>query len=349
MTNAAEKLNRAGRSHSGYVRIPYALMGQRVTRGGRARKIGGAQLLVCSAIYSYSGEDKASDFTYRELEKRYRLSKSSVTRSIQTALENNLVERGNKVYEYQFTGDAGDKSFLLVEEWLYHATFRIGDAEKYLTKNEIIVLSYLISFCRNKKRGAAFRGSDRHIARRLHLSPTTVTKCMTTLYAAKLAFRKEQAKNLYDLATYSVNDKLLREKREEIVKRAKGKSAAVRSADARTDRERYYAGHRRMAEQRAEQMNARARADFSYREAEKKSRELDVKIGKSEALNLPELADLREQQETAKRIMAQRLKAMNLTPDDLVPHWTCAKCSDTGFLPDGRMCGCYQPKGGGRS
>ena len=74
MTNAAEKLNRAGRSHSGYVRIPYALMGQRVTRGGRARKIGGAQLLVCSAIYSYSGEDKASDFTYRELEKRYRLS-----------------------------------------------------------------------------------------------------------------------------------------------------------------------------------------------------------------------------------------------------------------------------------
>ena len=45
------------------------------------------------------------------------------------------------------------------------------------------------------------------------------------------------------------------------------------------------------------------------------------------------------------RQMMERLDAMNLTPEDLVVHHRCMKCSDTGFLPNGRMCDCY-PKDG---
>ena len=342
---SAIKYDRSGGSHGGFVRIPYAIMGKRVRSGARERKMGGAQLLVCAAIYSYSGADKPCDFTYRELEKRYRLSKSSVARSIRTALENNFVERTDKVHEYKFTGDAGDETFLCVEDWMYHATFLVNGEEKYLTKNEIFVLSYLNSFCRNKSNGAGFRGSDRHIARRLSMSATTVGKCMRTLYAARLAFRFGRAKNLSELATYRVNEKLLREKRAELVRRAKGKNADVKDADVRAARERYYALLRDEAQRRAEQMNARARADFAYREAEKKMRKLDIEIAKADAHGLPALAELRREHDAARRMMMERLDAMNLTPEDLVVHHRCMKCSDTGFLPNGRMCDCY-PKDG---
>ena len=60
------------------------------------------------------------------------------------------------------------------------------------------------------------------------------------------------------------------------------------------------------------------------------------------------IAALRREQETARQIMAQRLHAMNLTPDDLLPHYACAKCRDTGYLPDGRPCDCYPERTGRR-
>lgn len=343
MMNAAEKLNRAGRSHSGFVRIPYCLMGRTIMRNGKQRKLGGSALLLCSAIYSFSADGGTGDFTYHELEERYRISRSSSSRSVRIVLENGLAERGSSVHEYRIKGIKDNEPYLYVEDWLYHATFDLGGVPCYLSKNEVLVLSYLISFCKNKK---AFVSSYRRIAARLPFGKDTVKKSIERLKGMQLVFTEGAAKNNYELSKYHVNGKLLRAKREETIVRAKGKSSAIKAADARAERERYYAARRNEAQQREEQMNARARADFTYREAEKKSRALDIRIGKAEALDLPELGDLRREQETARRIMAQRLQVMNLTPDDLLPHYACAKCRDTGYLPDGRMCDCYPERTG---
>lgn len=340
--NAAEKLNRAGGSHSGYVRIPYSLMGRTIMRNGRERKLCGAALLVCSAIYSFSADGRKSDFTYSEINRRYRISRASVSRAVRVALDNDLAERGDKVHEYQSKGVKEDEPYLYVEEWLYHARFEADGMLRYLTKNEVLVLSYLISICKNKK---AWAGSYRGIARRLPFGKDTVIKSIERLRAMQLVYVEGAARNNYQRAKFHVNGKLLRAKREEIVKRAKGKNEAVRDADARAERERFYALRRNAAQRRAEEMQARAMEDARYADAEKEYRRLDIEIGTAEAFNLPGLQDLMRQQKAAAAVKAERLAVMNMTFEDLQPRYQCPKCSDTGYLPDGHMCSCYPVKG----
>ena len=33
---------------------------------------------------------------------------------------------------------------------------------------------------------------------------------------------------------------------------------------------------------------------------------------------------------------------VHFTEADFTPRYACTKCSDTGFLPDGKMCDCYK-------
>ena len=345
MMNTAEKLNRAGGSHSGFVRVPYSLMGRTVMRNGRERKLCGAALLVCSAIFSFSSDGHKSDFTYSELNKRYRISRASVSRAIRVALDNDLAERGNKVHEYLSKGIKEDEPYLYIDEWLYHAQFEADGVLRYLTKNEVLVLSYLISFCKNKK---VWSGSCRGIARRLPFGKDTVIKSIDRLKAMGLVYVEGAARNNYQRAKFHVNGKLLRAKREEIVRRAKGKDERTRNADARAERERFYALRRNAAASRAEEMRARAMEDARFADAEREYRSLDIRIGKAEAFSLPGLQELIRKQKIAAAVKAERLTAMNMTFEDLEPKYICPKCSDTGYLPDGHLCDCYPEKRGRR-
>lgn len=345
MMNTAEKLNRAGRSHSGFVRVPYSLMGRTVMRNGRERKLCGAALLVCSAIFSFSSDGHKSDFTYSELNKRYRISRASASRAIRVALDNDLAERGDKVHEYLSKGIKEDEPYLYIEEWLYHAQFEADGVPRYLTKNEVLVLSYLISFCKNKK---GWSGSYRGIARRLPFGKDTVIKSIERLKAMQLVYVEGAARNNYQRAKFHVNGKLLRAKREEIVKRAKGRNEATRNADARAERERFYALRRNAATNRAEEMRARAMEDARFADAEREYRDLDIQIGKAEAFSLPGLQDLIWKQKLVAAVKAERLAAMNMTFEDLEVKYICPKCSDTGYLPNGHMCDCYPEKRGMR-
>lgn len=95
-------------------------------------------------------------------------------------------------------------------------------------------------------------------------------------------------------------------------------------------------------------MKARLRADERYREAERQYNRLTPMIGKYDAFGQAEESrKAKVEQKRWAAVMAERMAALNISPEDLRPRYRCVKCSDTGFLPNGQMCDCY-PKGGRR-
>lgn len=119
------------------------------------------------------------------------------------------------------------------------------------------------------------------------------------------------------------------------------RSEAAIAADKRSDREHYYAVLRQRAVADAERAVKKAELDEEYRSADGAVKKGEIELARAEVFAPDTLPALREKQEENMRRRASALKRLNLTEADLSPRFSCAKCSDTGFLPDGRICDCY--------
>ena len=122
------------------------------------------------------------------------------------------------------------------------------------------------------------------------------------------------------------------------------RSEAAVSADARTERERWYAARKRAALARAEQAIAKANTDPAFSRAETAIKKGEIELAKAEVFAPDTLPDLQEKLEQAKIARKNALARLQLSEADFAPHYSCPKCSDTGFLPDGRMCDCYDKR-----
>lgn len=116
------------------------------------------------------------------------------------------------------------------------------------------------------------------------------------------------------------------------------------SAEEQTrEREEWYRERRDRAEEIAEYNRRKAEAIDGYAEDVKEMKRLEISAGKAEAQGeinhaqdiLSELARLREKLKT-------RLAGVGLAEDDLRPKYSCKKCSDTGYLPNGKPCDCFE-------
>ncbi len=120
------------------------------------------------------------------------------------------------------------------------------------------------------------------------------------------------------------------------------KSEAAVAADMRADRERHYSELRARAVQRAERAKAQAERDGKFREADAAIRRTEIELAKAELYAPETVSSLRSRMEKIRRERSEALRSIGLTDSDLVPAYSCPKCSDTGYLPDGKMCDCYQ-------
>ena len=114
------------------------------------------------------------------------------------------------------------------------------------------------------------------------------------------------------------------------------------NADARSERERWYALRRNAAVERAERTRAAAEKDPAFAAAEKAIKKDEIELAKAEVFSPADLPAIRERIQAARRSRAEALQKLGIQEADLIPRYACPKCSDTGFLPDGRMCDCYQ-------
>lgn len=361
MANANGKLNRAGGSHSGFLRMPYNFMRLTTNKNGKPRKLSETELTVCAAVYSLQKKDedgtllRPCDFTYDELVKRYRLSRSSVARTIRLLSDNKLIAKGEKTSTY--TCDLEDCEpeqnkirFLKIEDWIRFSPFALNGQDYYLTNKEARVLSYLISLSTNvdeetkQKQHKTIYGSASFFARRLNISPTTASSALYKLKDLGVLRISGKARNGACHAWYKLKWNVLDEMVKAYVQKRRKAKAEKDQLDEKNRRERFYAERHQKALEHADYMQRQAERDEGFRTASATLRRLDVSIARAETFNLPDLASLRKQYQEAQALRAQRMAILNIDEEDLSPQWICTKCSDTGFRPDGRACNCYEPR-----
>ena len=119
------------------------------------------------------------------------------------------------------------------------------------------------------------------------------------------------------------------------------RNEAAIAADRRAERERYYAMLHQRAVDAADAVRARAEQDAAYKSADSAVKKAEIQLAKAEVFSPDTVPDIRAQLQTRLAERAEALKRLGLAKDDLLPKFRCPKCSDTGFLPNGRACDCY--------
>ncbi len=120
------------------------------------------------------------------------------------------------------------------------------------------------------------------------------------------------------------------------------KSEAAMAADMRSARERFYAVRRNAAQSAAEKARENAEKDETFKAADAAVRKGEIELAKAEVFSPAEAKIVAARLEEARKARREALGRLGLTEADFVPKYICPKCSDTGFLPNGKMCDCYQ-------
>ncbi len=120
------------------------------------------------------------------------------------------------------------------------------------------------------------------------------------------------------------------------------KSEAAIAADKRTEREQFYAARRQKAVSYAEAARAKAEQDEAFRTADAACRKGEIELARAEVYSPEKVAALEMRLQEVKQARRLALSHLGLSEEDFTPKFICPKCSDTGFLPDGRACDCYQ-------
>lgn len=119
-------------------------------------------------------------------------------------------------------------------------------------------------------------------------------------------------------------------------------AATVEAANAKADREKYYADLREKAQSIADKFIAKATANERYKSVAKELAGMELKLAKAEIYEPRKLPELQAKQAQLKAERLTLLREMDIEEWQLVPQYACKKCSDTGFLATGAACDCYR-------
>lgn len=117
----------------------------------------------------------------------------------------------------------------------------------------------------------------------------------------------------------------------------------IDAINAKADRERYYANLQARAQARVDRITEIAMGDSRFKELSKELSKLEIELARAEVYNLGTLDDLKQKQEQLLSERASVLRKLGIKESDFTPTFKCEKCSDTGYLPSGVACDCYNP------
>ena len=118
----------------------------------------------------------------------------------------------------------------------------------------------------------------------------------------------------------------------------------IKALDEKTDRERYYAALRQKAQSKAEKALKKANENPLFKDTETKLSRMEIALAKAELQTPEKLPALQEEKRALLSQKRALLQDMGIAEEDLTPRYLCEKCSDTGFMKNGKMCDCYQKK-----
>lgn len=229
-----------------------------------------------------------------------------------------------------------------------------------LTRTQCIILHTIMSRLKYEKVNGQERGMfeciNNLLANMVCCDASTAGDALHRLMKIGVLSRIWKARNRYERNKYIVDREFLEayrkrteERKEHARRRAVEKNVETMITaenavlDARADFERHHAENHAHAIETAERNVAIAKADAAFREAEKARQRFEIEVAKAEVFAPLRLPDLQAKLKAANEARCAALDRLGISSEDLTPQWTCARCSDTGWLSDGRMCGCYRP------
>ena len=117
---------------------------------------------------------------------------------------------------------------------------------------------------------------------------------------------------------------------------------SIEAANAKSDRERYYALLREKAQTRAEKFLAKANENDRFKTIGAELSKMEISLAKAEVFEPAKLPALQEQKAALQQERKDILAKLQIDEKDLLPQFTCKRCQDTGFLPSGAACNCYK-------
>ena len=119
-------------------------------------------------------------------------------------------------------------------------------------------------------------------------------------------------------------------------------AASIEAANSRSDRERFYAERREKALSAADRYVTKANTSPRFGAIERELSSLNLELAKAELFKPEALPALQEKQALLQAERIEVLASLGLEEWQLLPQYTCKKCSDSGYLPNGSVCDCYK-------
>ena len=324
----------------------------------RGRKNRGARLTsskrsILGKIFAFShtnNEDAVCHVRYDQLQADYELSRSTVAASIRTLKDMKLIEevdRDRFGTSYRYIGKTSAGGYYPVPQYLYTLDVFVNGTPQRLTKNQVHLLAYLMYRC-NK---GAYETSARRLARELDLSEPTIKRGLKVLFHARLIYRpaESKGKNGHKLSAYLVSRDLY-----DVVRKAKKKAGKPRKADketafvpqnvldanAKSERERFFALRRQTAQARLDKFLLTIPDVVELKRA---ISAVEVQAVKEE-MGLVQSIVARTKKANLARDCAALMKRYGVREEqfEVKYYCTCQKCSDTGYRENGKSCDCYQ-------
>lgn len=119
-------------------------------------------------------------------------------------------------------------------------------------------------------------------------------------------------------------------------------SAAVQAIDEKNRRERFYSERRRKAQAIADRYIKKAETNPEYVKTSSEIASAKIELAKATVFDRANADIIQKKLTLLKGKQSEILSSMGISEEQLTPRPVCLKCSDTGFLPDGRACDCYK-------
>lgn len=290
---------------------------------------------------------------YAALMEKFGLSRSTVARTMQELRASGKIESkrtGGQKSVYTYVGGNVEKSHINTPLWLYDADFSIAGVQRKLTNAEIDVLSLIYSHTRNE-RSKRYVGSVREIAGILNLSEKTVVRAIPVLFAADLISRPVLGINRYNKSVFVANMQRFRRENKKARKEERARERAQAQlpqaaidANAKADREKFYAQRQERMYKLADHFEAQAKRNPRFDANTRELQMLGMELAKAELgapLTLPALLARKAalEAERAQILDKQGVEEWQLEAKN---HSICKICYDSGYKSDGRMCSCYR-------
>jgi predicted transcriptional regulator len=253
------------------------------------------------------------------------------------------------VYEKEGKGETVG-AHVRTEDYFFTQKFKIKGELRFLKNSEIDVLSLIYTHTRDPK-SQQFEGSYKDIAGILNMRTETVCRAVSALLAADLICRPTKGVNGHSKSIFKAQMKNFRKIERKVKKEEKARSYVAKDAkdakdaDARSERQRYYDLLKDAAQARVDYVEKEANANARFRELTQNLRAIELSLAKAELGKPEELPKLKASKASMLRERESILNGIGYTSADLLPRWKCSKCSDSGYLPNGRACDCYSPPG----